>query len=341
MTTSGLLVALVVVVVGFVARALQLRGEPFLPRWKPWPVPWSGFEVVVAFLMVSYVFPIVALQLLASSNFYQHIYGPDFPVPGEENAGPARFREARTLRMLWANLFAVPLALGALWVGVKSLYPKWKPVLVGTGSLAGKVALAGAAWLALAPTVLVFNAIVNAVAEQFDVTPDTHSLTKLANHPLLDQVLFAFEACVGAPIREELVFRGVLLAWCLGRIRIPGAGPTPFTDARPALVMSAVVALAVFLGNGHTGPPVFAGLLVVGFALVWWFVRVGGRRIRAVYATAALFAIIHSSVWPNPIPLFVLGLGLGWLAVRTNGILVPVLVHGMFNAVSVVFVLRG
>jgi membrane protease YdiL (CAAX protease family) len=46
-------------------------------------------------------------------------------------------------------------------------------------------------------------------------------------------------------------------------------------------------------------------------------------------------------VWPSPIPLFVLGLGLGWLAVRTRGILVPAIVHGLFNAVSGVFVLRG
>ena len=39
--------------------------------------------------------------------------------------------------------------------------------------------------------------------------------------------------------------------------------------------------------------------------------------------------------------LFVLGLGLGWLAVWTRGLLVPVLVHGLFNGVSVLFVLRG
>jgi len=50
---------------------------------------------------------------------------------------------------------------------------------------------------------------------------------------------------------------------------------------------------------------------------------------------------VHSSVWPSPIPLFVLGLGLGWLAMRTRGVFVPVIVHGLFNAVSAVFVLRG
>ena len=69
-------------------------------------------------------------------------------------------------------------------------------------------------------------------------------------------------------------------------------------------------------------------------------VGTGARRARAVYATAALFALLHP-VWPNPVPLFVLGLGLGWLAARTTGLLVPVLVHALFNAVSAVFVLRG
>jgi membrane protease YdiL (CAAX protease family) len=47
------------------------------------------------------------------------------------------------------------------------------------------------------------------------------------------------------------------------------------------------------------------------------------------------------TTWPNPVPLFVLGLGLGWLAVRTNGVLVPILVHALFNAVSAVFLLPG
>jgi membrane protease YdiL (CAAX protease family) len=63
------------------------------------------------------------------------------------------------------------------------------------------------------------------------------------------------------------------------------------------------------------------------------------RTAGAVYASAALFAAVHSSVWPSPVPLFALGLGLGYLAVRTRGILVPVIVHGLFNAVSAVYVL--
>jgi membrane protease YdiL (CAAX protease family) len=93
--------------------------------------------------------------------------------------------------------------------------------------------------------------------------------------------------------------------------------------------------------SGKLGPVVFAGVLTLGLALLWGVVRHGRRHYRAIYVSAAFFALVHSGVWPTPIPLFVLGLGLGWLAVRTRGILVPVIVHGLFNAVSAVYVLRG
>jgi membrane protease YdiL (CAAX protease family) len=41
------------------------------------------------------------------------------------------------------------------------------------------------------------------------------------------------------------------------------------------------------------------------------------------------------------VPLFVLGLGLGYLVARTGSILPAVVLHGFFNAVSAVLVLRG
>ncbi len=339
MTTSGLLVAAVAVPVGLLAWATRPNGEPLLPRWKPWPVPWSGFEVIVAFLMVSLVLPVAALELLTSGGFYRQVYGPDFPVPKAPGVDAERAKEASTLRVLWAGLVALPLVLGLLWVAGRTLYPTWRPAR--RGGAAGKVRLAVLAWLALAPVVLIFNAVVNAVSQQFDVTPDTHALTKLGGRPLMDQVLFALEACVAAPLREELVFRGIVLSWCVGRLKIPGAGVSAFTAARPWFVMSAVMAFALLLGEGRTAPIVFAGLLAAGLGVLWRCKRTGARRARAVYASAALFAVVHSGVWPNPVPLFVLGLGLGWLAVRTNGVLVPVVVHGLFNAVSVVYVLRG
>jgi len=56
----------------------------------------------------------------------------------------------------------------------------------------------------------------------------------------------------------------------------------------------------------------------------------------ALFGTAVLFACIHTSVWPTPVPLLVLGLGLGLLAQRTQSLVGPIVLHGLFNAISCV-----
>jgi hypothetical protein len=54
------------------------------------------------------------------------------------------------------------------------------------------------------------------------------------------------------------------------------------------------------------------------------------------YNTSLLFACIHTSVWPTPVPLFVLALGLGVLAQRTRSLVGPIVLHGLFNGISCV-----
>jgi membrane protease YdiL (CAAX protease family) len=93
--------------------------------------------------------------------------------------------------------------------------------------------------------------------------------------------------------------------------------------------------------SGKIGPVIFAGVLALGLILIWFSVRRAKQHIRAIYSSAVLFGLVHSGVWPSPMPLFVLGLGLGWIAVQSRGLLVPIIVHGLFNAVSAVYVLRG
>jgi membrane protease YdiL (CAAX protease family) len=56
--------------------------------------------------------------------------------------------------------------------------------------------------------------------------------------------------------------------------------------------------------------------------------------LAAIYGSALLFAAFHAQVWPSPIPLFFLGLGLGWLAYRVQSLVAPMVVHALFNAVA-------
>ena len=45
------------------------------------------------------------------------------------------------------------------------------------------------------------------------------------------------------------------------------------------------------------------------------------------------FGLIHSS-WPDPVPLLLLGLVLGWLTQRTQNLVPAMVLHALFNAVA-------
>jgi hypothetical protein len=88
----------------------------------------------------------------------------------------------------------------------------------------------------------------------------------------------------------------------------------------------------------HLAPAWFVLALAPGYYLLY---RRGVRAGAAVYATALFFAAIHAGAWPHPVPLFVLGLGLGWLAQRTRSLVGPVVMHALFNGVACVWLLAG
>lgn len=327
MLTAGAIVAAVVVPVGVAAWLLaRRRAKSLMPPWKPWRVPWGGFEVFFAFLVLQGVVPL----LLVGGG----------------------------VEPLAAGVIALPIQLVLLAAAWLALYPRWNPLR--DTRIAGEVALAVIAWVVLTPLVLAFYFAVLQVFAVLEWQPDEHPLTQFSDLTPLRQVLFILQACVAAPLIEEILFRGLLLPWLIGgRERQAGGNPlflirqaatpglvggnatgvaTPVA-LRPWLVMGFVVGFAVT--GTRTDPIVFAGVLVAGLVVIGLAMRWGKRHFRGVYASAALFAMVHCSVWPSPLPLFLLGLGLGWLAVRTRGVLVPFLVHGLFNAVSAVFVLRG
>lgn len=354
MLTAGAIVAAVALPVGFLGRAVaRRRSEPLVPGWKPWRVPWGGFEVAAAFLIFSTILPEVVSQGLSQGGFFQQVYGPDFPGPRaqplppvEASAAAAGFPAAHAthaavesavvLRQSWAGAVALPLQLGLFYLATRALYPTWRrPHGPGLGA---SLALAVAAWAVLAPLVLALNVVVNLAATLLDAPPEQHSFTNFAGRMPFDPALFLFRVSVCAAVVEELVFRGVILTWVLGG-RKPQPVPDLPSDARPWLVAGAGVMFAALSGRGAAVG--FAVLLAAGLFVLLWRCRSKRRTVGAVWASAAFFATVHSAVWPSPVPLFVLGLGLGWLAVRTRGVLVPAVVHGLFNAVSGVYVLRG
>jgi membrane protease YdiL (CAAX protease family) len=67
----------------------------------------------------------------------------------------------------------------------------------------------------------------------------------------------------------------------------------------------------------------------------WWRWQVVNARL-AIVGSSMLFAMYHTQIWPAPLPLFFLALGLGWLAYRTQSLVGPIVLHATFNAVGYV-----
>ena len=61
----------------------------------------------------------------------------------------------------------------------------------------------------------------------------------------------------------------------------------------------------------------------------------------AIVISSFVFAVLHASNWPAPVPLFFLALILGYLYNRTHRLLPCIVVHLLFNALSVAAVMWG
>jgi membrane protease YdiL (CAAX protease family) len=207
---------------------------------------------------------------------------------------------------------------------------------VRTGpKLAAQLALACLTWLVLTPLVLALFALATIVFSSLGIESDAHPLTLFRREGSPVRAgLFLVSVTVLTPLAEELIFRGTMLVWA----------------AKDRLRSQILIVVAGLFAAGTAKPgsvlwPVWFWCLGVAFhTFVLWRCRdlPGARaRLAAITSSSLVFAAAHSAVWPTPIPLFVLGLGLGWLTLRTGSILAPTVVHGAFNLVSVIVVLRG
>jgi membrane protease YdiL (CAAX protease family) len=61
----------------------------------------------------------------------------------------------------------------------------------------------------------------------------------------------------------------------------------------------------------------------------------------AILCSAIVFAAIHSSTWPDPIPLVLVGVGFGLAFQRTGNLLAPIIAHCLFNSTMIVIALSG
>jgi membrane protease YdiL (CAAX protease family) len=331
------------------------------PGPAAWTVRWNGWAVLIAFASVV-LLPMLVQFALSDSGFYGQLYGPDFPAKATSEDGklPERMQAAH-LRGLWSQFISLPLLVAAILVGLKfGTKASLSQMGLSRERTAANIVLGYFGWLVITP--LAFGIFMLAVV-LLSPNPDKHPLMDLGPYAgLRELIVFGFQAALFAPMLEELLFRGVLLPWLLqrptresGRDFIVAPGFRPHIIYAVALLLclqSPALMEALQSGRWDQVLPALSScfflLALVPFYLLLplsgrlrsWS-RLSAHALRACLASAALFAAIHANVWPSPIPLFVLGLGLGWLAIRARSIVPCIIVHALFNGVAVVYLLVG
>ncbi|HTU89977.1 MAG TPA: CPBP family intramembrane glutamic endopeptidase [Gemmataceae bacterium] len=294
------------------------------------PISWTGTEIFLSVFLAWLFCPAAAFAILKGLGVENWYYGDDTP------------ETARRLG-LWVGTLAAPFQV-LTYPLVLSAFRRttWDQLGLTTRRF-GRNVLAGIAVLPLlAPVVFgLWQLIRWLYGVPGEKIIEQHDLEKIAPYLYpFEWVMLFFTAIIGAPVHEELTFRGVLQPWFAsrrwgGHAAMLGAlllalsfRSERLRDAWPEGMASLTEAAA---------PALFVLALVPLYIVVWLASRT--PIAPAIFGTSLLFACIHSSVWPTPIPLFVLALGLGALAHSTRSLVGPIVMHGLFNGFSCVLLL--
>jgi membrane protease YdiL (CAAX protease family) len=290
-------------------------------------VPFSGRELLFALYLVWFMWPFTAYLIVTGLGVERWYYG--------DNAAemPARLS-------LWSGILALPLQVLTFPLLFSAFSRTRLDQLALTTQRFGRNVLMGfLGVLVLAPPVFAINYFLRYLYSQTgEHGVEQHALERITQHSLFpgEWLLLFFAAMVSAPLVEELTFRGVLQPWLAAR-RWGGQaamlGSLILAAAQRWERLQAAWPQGILPLMEAAAPVLFVLALLPPFLLVWWFSRT--PLAPAIFGTSLLFACIHSS-WPTPIPLFVLALGLGVLAQRTQSLVGPIVLHSLFNGVSCV-----
>ncbi len=345
--TVRLVVALLLVggVFGIGVRWGRQRRPPtatLAPQLPTRSACWTLVEVIIGYVGITFCVSFT-LSLLRQMHFFEWLYGPAFPVERTAEGGEeAERRAALMVQILWASVLALPMQVGLLWFLIawneRTLSRRW----FGRAGWSQSLDATWRVWYIVTPAVFVTFGVVNLLRwGMLGKAPDVHPLTQIgAWASEREWALLAGEVLFGAPLREELLFRGLALGWAsVQRSR---------ADVLFGLAILWTVPDWVMQPSLESASPLLFQLSLIGvYAWVWRasasasFWGLEREQWAAILASAAWFAAGHAGVWPSPIPLFILGMGLGILMVRTGSLWAVVTAHGAFNAVSLTALALG
>lgn len=297
-------------------------------------VPWNAPAVLVVW-MISLFTVMLFAGFLLQIGFFHALYGPGFSYDRQGRSLAGTTKGLDSIRLgLWASAIAFPFQIAAILGFLRSFAGARLFQFGLTTARAGQNAYLGfLTWLVILPAAYFFHTLSASLYQHWMQTPPgQHALEQLvqAGPSRAEWGLIVVSAVILAPVLEELLFRGILQPWLTLR---PLNGDMVL-GASLALVL-ARIGWGAFLANNwadfaeQVQPVVF--VLLMG--IVYLVVRSRQRSpVPGAIFTSSLFFAAYHPTWPQPIPLFVLALALGYLAYRRQSLVGPMVLHALFNA---------
>lgn len=339
----GILVVLLLSAMAWIVAMRRLsNGKPLLPYEPRRPVTWGLIDLGIAFLIL---FGTQSAAVGAVCYFYDIELGSSLDPSSLDPSSLAPILLAGTLASLTAAIFTL------FFVMLRSR-AKWSDLGFDFRSASRDAKTALLAFLMLAPSVYLIQMVLKML--QGMLTEEE----ELTTHPLIESVMenpnlsFFFitglSAVVVAPVVEEFLFRVLLQGWLervashrgetsvllLGGVEESSVDAILLEESNPD--ESLPNAPAEPADDNPYATPRSLELPVTGPQDEATAENVRPRKppFWPILVSALLFAGMHYSHGPDPIALFVLAIGLGYLYQRTHRILPCILVHFLLNACS-------
>ncbi|MCA9267607.1 MAG: CPBP family intramembrane metalloprotease [Planctomycetales bacterium] len=297
-------------------------------------VPWGLLDVVVIFGFVTLLLIGAQTAVAEWANFPPGVGLKDLSA---HQLAQAIF--ANSVAMLLGCAAAVAVLVARTGAGIDDLGASLRRML-------DDLRLGFLAFLMIAPPMYVLQWGLT------QVWPSEHPVQTLLMEDRQASMLAVtlFTAVIAAPLSEEFLFRVILQGW-LEKVSLffsPSAGGSDLAgppDESPSATNDGPAhsppGKPDTLGNPYATPQAdlfFTGALSPtddGAAA-----DVAARTAHwPMFASALVFALLHAGHGPDPIPLFFLAVGLGFLYQRTHRMLPCIVVHFLVNSTSMVALL--
>ncbi len=293
--------------------------RPLLPRLPRRNVPWRGLEVAV----------VIGLMML----------GPTIQLAGNffgfETVGEEAKSQSITLDILVISSLLMLVFVALIVIVLRVIRrASWEDMGIGGGRVAGEIGIGAVGFLA---ALLPVYSILYGIALIYPVDEAQHQILRLLkdNQDAATVAAALFSAVIVAPIVEEFLFRAFFQGWLEARffqgddetqpkltnLVTDNRGDNPYSSPADPLPGGDGLRAIVEKNEStlyHVPNPVLA--------------------IPPILISSTLFAAAHFDNWPAPIPLFALAVILGTIYHRTHRLLPCVVLHMLFNGLSLALV---